>query len=116
MKKQITIYHNPSCSKSRECLQWLESCDQEVQIIEYLKAMPSEDDLLKIIDQLEGEVSSIVRTDEDDFKKAKFDTSDRKLVAKNLAKNPRLIQRPIVIVGKKAVIGRPLDAIKKIFE
>jgi arsenate reductase len=108
-----TIYHNPKCSKSREALEFLRSKGIEPTIIEYLKNPPSAATLKEIIGNLTGDKQAIVRKNESLYKKLGID--DKKLkdndIADLLTGNPTLIERPIVIVGKKAAIGRPLENI-----
>lgn len=110
----IEIYHNPRCSKSREGLQLLEDSNKDFKIIRYLEEDLSAKDFEKIISLLDIKPIELVRTNEviwkTHYKTKKL--SDVQVI-KALVKYPRLIERPIVINGKKAVIGRPP---KKILE
>lgn len=108
----ITIYHNPRCSKSRQGLQILENATKDFQIVKYLDAPLSEEKLKEIIDLLKIKPIDLVRTNEAIWKenyKGK-DLSDAQIIAA-MAQNPKLIERPIVVNGNKAVVGRPPEAI-----
>ncbi len=104
----VTIYHNPRCMKSRETLSLLESKNEEIRIVEYLKETPGMDELRKIINMLGIKPESLIRKGEPDFKdnfKGKT-LSDNEWIAA-MIKFPKLIERPIVIKGDKAALGRP---------
>jgi len=111
----ITIYHNNRCSTSRAALELLEKSGKEFQIVKYLEDVPSEEELTNIISLLGIKPIELVRTKEDLWKE-KF--KDKKLsgksIIKALVKNPKLIERPIVINGDKAVIGRPIENLLEI--
>lgn len=104
----IEIYHNPRCSKSRQTLEILENKNQEIQIIKYLDTPPTYEELKSIIDLLAIEPLQLVRKGEaiwkDEFKGKTL--TDKELITA-MVENPKLIERPIVINGNKAVIGRP---------
>ncbi|MFT5663283.1 MAG: arsenate reductase [Gammaproteobacteria bacterium] len=106
---RLTIYHNPGCSKSRETLQILKQRGIHFQVIEYLDQPPTKSELVKIIKMLGVVPSDLVRTTEAAFKKAEYklnSMSDEEVIDA-ICENPTLLQRPIVIYGNKAVIGRP---------
>ena len=104
----IVIYHNPTCSKSRESLEILETAKADHTVIKYLDQTLSEEKLGKIIKLLKIMPIELVRQDEklwkENFKDLEF--TDDELIAV-MAKYPILIERPIIINGDKAVIGRP---------
>ena len=110
--KKITILHNPRCSKSREALQILNDNKCEIEIIEYLKNTPSKKELKDVLMKLGLKPADIVRKKEDvfikKFKDKKFTDSEWLQI---LTENPVLIERPIVIDGYKAVIGRPPELV-----
>lgn len=108
MKSGVTIYHNPRCGKSRDTLAILQKKGAEPEIIEYLKAPPTKDELRGILKKLGMKPEQIVRSGEDVYKQkfAGKTLSDEQWLDA-LAKNPILIERPIVVKGSKAVIGRP---------
>ncbi|MBC9795676.1 arsenate reductase (glutaredoxin) [Sinomicrobium weinanense] len=111
----IKIYHNPRCTKSREGLAILEESGKEFEVIKYLEEVPSEKELREIVDLLGISPIDLVRKNESIWKenyKGKTLSDDE--VIKALAENPKLIERPIVIAGKKAVIGRPPENIKSV--
>ena len=111
----IKIYHNPRCGKSREGLQILQESGKDFKIIKYLEETPSLENLNKIINLLKIKPIELVRQNEKIWKEHFKNTnlSDDELI-KIMVKNPILIERPIVISGNKAVVGRPPTEILKI--
>lgn len=108
----IQIYHNPRCRKSREALQLLESQNLLHNVILYLEIPPSKSDLAIIIKKLNIKPMQLVRTQEAIWKseyKGKTLSDNDMIIA--MTKHPKLIERPIVINGDKAVIGRPTENI-----
>ena len=103
----ITIYHNPKCSKSRAALE-LVGERGDVQVIEYLKTPPTKRELEALVAKLGIEPEQLVRKGEDVYK-AKYagKTLTRAQWIDALVRDPILIERPIVVVGRRAVIGRP---------
>ena len=111
----IKIYHNNRCSKSRCGLEILENSGKEFEIVKYLDNIPSEKELREIIKLLNISPIQLVRKNEKDWKenyKGK-ELSDAEIISA-MVKNPKLIERPIVINGNKAVIGRPPESISSI--
>ncbi|HAO24705.1 MAG TPA: arsenate reductase (glutaredoxin) [Methylophaga sp.] len=110
------IYHNPRCSKSRETLALLESQQQDIEIVEYLKSPPSVDELTAILRQLKLRPRQLLRSKESLYKELQLDNadlSDADLITAMCA-NPKLIERPIVIKNNQAIIGRPPEAVLNI--
>lgn len=104
----ITIYHNPRCSKSREGLELLENSGKDFVVVKYLDEPISEAQLKDIISLLGIQPMELVRKNEAIWKtnyKGK-DLTNAQIISAMVA-NPKLIERPIVINGKQAVIGRP---------
>jgi len=104
----LKIYHNPRCSKSRQTLQLINDAKAEVEIIEYLKDIPTVSELKGLFIKLGVEASQIIRKGEPAFKenfKGKTLTNDEWINA--MIEFPKLIERPIVVKGDKAVLGRP---------
>ena len=105
----VTIYHNPRCSKSRATLALLEARGLKPTIVDYLKTPPSAAELKAILRKLELKPRDILRTGETLY--AELGLKTRKLdddaLVELMIKNPMLIQRPIVVAGNKAAIGRP---------
>lgn len=111
----IQIYHNPRCSKSRHGLALLEDAKVTYEVIKYLDAPPSNAELTAIIKKLGIKPVALVRTGEAIWKehfKGK-ELSDNEII-EAMVTYPKLIERPIVINGDKAVIGRPTELINEI--
>ncbi|MGW8122438.1 arsenate reductase (glutaredoxin) [Roseivirga echinicomitans] len=109
----LKIYHNPSCQKSRQTLQMIQESGEMITIIEYLKETPSEDQLRDILKKLGMKAEAIVRKSEAIYKeqfKGKTLTEDEWIAA--MVEYPKLIERPIVVKGDKAVLGRPPENVK----
>lgn len=109
----IEIYHNPRCRKSREGLEVVKKSGKPYKVIKYLDDLLTVKKLTKIVDMLGIEPIELVRTGEKIWKenyKSKALTNDEIIIA--MVENPKLIERPIVIVKKKAVIGRPKERIE----
>ncbi|WP_179339019.1 arsenate reductase (glutaredoxin) [Winogradskyella ludwigii] len=111
----IKIYHNPRCSKSRQGLSLLEESGKEFEIIKYLEDQLTKKDLEDIISKLDIKPIDLIRKNEAIWKSDyKGKTLTDKEVIEAMVKHPKLIERPIVINGTKAVIGRPTEAILEI--
>ena len=111
----ITIYHNPRCSKSRACNLMLEDFGEKVQVINYTKDLFTEKTLAEIIRLLKIKPLELVRKNEQEWKdnyKGKELTNNE--IIKAMVKYPKLIERPIVVNGNKAAIGRPMKAVQAI--
>ncbi|TYA71818.1 arsenate reductase (glutaredoxin) [Seonamhaeicola marinus] len=108
----IKIYHNNRCSKSRLGLGILEESGKAFEIVKYLEQVPSIEELTAIIEVLGIPPIELVRKNEaiwkQEFKGKELSNED---IIKAMVNNPKLIERPIVINGKKAVIGRPAEKI-----
>ena len=107
---KLTIYHNPRCRKSREALQHPESTDHEINIVNYFDSPLTGDQLDHLLQELDYSPEKLIRTTEAIWKsdyKGK-DLSDKELVNAML-EQPKLMERPIISNGKKAVIARPLE-------
>ncbi|SHG10244.1 arsenate reductase [Flavobacterium fluvii] len=107
----IQIYHNPRCTKSRECLAFLEETGQEYEIVKYLENIPTYEELKGIIEKLGIKPIELVRRKEkiwiENFKDKVLNDEE---IIQAMISNPTLIERPIVINGNKAVIARPLES------
>lgn len=119
MKKEscdeMKIYHNPRCSKSRETLALIQKAGISPEIIDYLVDVPTEAELKELIEVLGIKPYDLLRKGEADFKdnfKGK-DLSDDEWIAA-MVKFPKLIERPIVVKQKKAVLGRPPENVKEL--
>ncbi len=114
--RKFTIYHNPRCSKSRQALQLLRDAGIEPAIIEYLKTPLAKEQLRNISQLLGLRPKDFVRKIEKDFKDNDLSNSlenDDKIIDAMLL-FPKIIERPIVISGEKAVIGRPPENVQKL--
>ncbi|MBD3796884.1 MAG: arsenate reductase (glutaredoxin) [Campylobacterales bacterium] len=105
---KVTIWHNPKCSKSRQALEIVEQNGCEKEVVKYLEATPSKDQLKNVLKMLGISPRELMRTKEDLYKELdlKNETNDEKLIDA-MVQNPKLIERPIIIKGNKAVIARP---------
>lgn len=104
----LTIYHNPRCTKSRQTLQRIEEKGKTVQVVEYLKTVPTKEELADLVEKLGIKPEQLIRKNEADYKenfKGKELSDGQWLEA--MVKYPKLIERPIVVKGDKAIIGRP---------
>jgi arsenate reductase (glutaredoxin) len=113
----ITIYHNPRCSKSRETLALLEQNGVQPRIVEYLKTPPSAAELKAILAALGMKPEQLVRKGEDIYKSeyaGKTLTDAQWITA--LIKHPILIERPIVVKGSHAALGRPPENALKLLK
>ena len=106
---RLKIYHNPRCSKSRQTLQLIHDAGIEPEIIEYLKSPPDEAELDGILTSLGLEPQELMRKGESIYKELGLAAKSltRTQAIRIMIENPKLIERPIVVSGKKAVIGRP---------
>jgi len=113
MNKEIIIYHNSKCSKSRKALEIIRSKNIEPTIILYLKNKLSKIEVKNLLSKLGLSIRDILRTGEDEYKKNNLkneNLSDDELI-EFLIKFPKLLERPIVVKNNKAVIGRPSENI-----
>ncbi|ADJ27160.1 arsenate reductase (glutaredoxin) [Nitrosococcus watsonii] len=113
---QVSIYHNPRCSKSRQTLQLLREQGIEPVIIEYLKSPPTPAQLSEILQLLDKQPRDLMRQKEAEYEDNGLDNpslSREQLIAAMLA-YPILIERPIVLANGKAAIGRPPEKVLEI--
>lgn len=111
----VTIYHNPRCSKSRQTLALLQDKGIDPEIVEYLKTPPNAAEIAAILKKLEIEARALMRTKEAVYKELGLaDVTDEKALIAAMAENPVLIERPIVIKGSQAALGRPPEQVLEI--
>jgi len=112
----LKIYHNPHCSKSREALQLCEEAESEIEVVEYLKTPFDEVVLYDLLKKLGKKAHEIVRTKEEVYSQLELaaDSTEEEIIAA-IIKYPVLLERPIVVKGARAVIGRPPENIKTLF-
>jgi arsenate reductase len=109
---EYIIWHNPRCSKSRQTLALLEENGVEAEVVKYLDATPDADGIKAVLKLLGISARELMRTKEDIYKALdlKNEADEEKLI-QAMAENPKLIERPIVIKGNKAVLGRPPEKV-----
>ncbi|HEY6980720.1 arsenate reductase (glutaredoxin) [Reyranella sp.] len=109
----VTIWHNPRCSKSRQTLELLRKKGVTPVVREYLKEPPSKAEVETLIDLVGGDPAELIRDGEAEFKALKKNARElgRSDIARAIAAHPILLQRPIVVAGKRAAIGRPPEAV-----
>lgn len=112
----FTIYHNPRCSKSRQTLQLLEEAGIQPEVVLYLEQTPSAAELTEVINKLGISPRQLLRKGEDAYKEHNLSDdclSDQQLIDA-MVSNPKLIERPIVVKGDKAVLGRPPENVQSL--
>ena len=113
----MKMYHNPSCSKSRICLEFLQAEKMEFVLLSYLKNPLSVEELQDLLAKLKLKPSQLVRRNEVIFKeaqKASMLTEDE--ILQLMVDNPKLIERPIVEVDGKAVVARPIERLEALLQ
>lgn len=109
----VTLFHNPNCSTSRAALEEIQASEVNAEVVQYLKAPLDEAGLHTLLNQLEDPATELVRRDsyfkEQGLTDADVTTDDQ--VVKVLLEHPRLMQRPVLVRGDKAIIGRPKDRV-----
>jgi arsenate reductase len=112
MASPYTLWYNPRCSKCRQALELLRSKKIEPELRLYLEETPSVAEMQNLLQRVGGDVLSAVRVKEPEFRAAKLQpTSTLRAVAQALAASPTLIERPILVKGEKAVVGRPPERV-----
>jgi len=111
----MEIYHNPRCRKSREAIELLDSKKLEYKVIKYLEDVPTRKDFEKVLVKLNLKPTDILRKGETIFKekyKGKNFTDEEWITI--MLENPKLIERPIIIKGNKAVVARPIQNLENL--
>ncbi len=113
---KMKIYHNPRCSKSRQGLAILQESGKDFEIVEYLKNPVTFEELKGVLDKLGLDPVELIRKNEAVWKQEyKGKTLNDKELIQAMVSHPKLIERPIVVSGNKAVVGRPPEKIKELF-
>jgi arsenate reductase (glutaredoxin) len=114
--KKIQIWHNPRCTKSRETLELLKKNNVELEIVPYLDEPPSPARLDEVLRMLGLEPRDLMRKKETAYKDLSLDDTrrTRKELIQAMVENPILIERPVVIAGKRAALGRPPERVLEI--
>ncbi len=111
----IKVYHNPRCGKSREALKYLDEKGLEYEVVEYMKEPLTAGQLEGVLEQLDMNADELIRTNEaiwkEEFKGKELD--DEELILA-MIEHPKLMQRPIVVKGNKAVVARPAEEIENL--
>ena len=112
----VTIYHNPQCSKSRETLGLLRQRGLEPTVVEYLKSPPDQETLDRLLRLLEIEPADLLRSKEKEYENLGLagNLDDREALVGAMAAHPILIERPIVVAGDRARLGRPPQQVLEI--
>ena len=113
MSKNVSIFYNPKCSKCRLTMDILNDKGIDTTVVEYLDTPPSSDDLIEVLELLGLEPRDLMRKHEAPYKDNDLDDPNlsREQLIQAMIDNPILIERPIVINGNKAIIGRPPEKI-----
>jgi arsenate reductase len=109
-----TLFHNPRCSKSRGARALLDEAGVGYEVVEYLKAPPTRAELARLVEILVDPPAQLVRTGDAAFKELGVERAsldDPAAVVDLLAAHPALMERPVLVVGDRAVIGRPPERI-----
>jgi arsenate reductase (glutaredoxin) len=110
----VRIYHNPQCARSREALEYLQQQGIQPEVVEYLENPLGVEELRQLIRMLGIAPSSLIRVA--DFKRLELrPTNDYEKLLQLLAQHPVIMDRPIVVVGNQARIGRPLENLHDLF-
>nr|WP_315007119.1 ArsC/Spx/MgsR family protein [uncultured Capnocytophaga sp.] len=112
----LQIYHNNHCSKSRECLAFLREDEQPIEIIDYLNNPPSIAQIEELLRKLGIPPIDLVRKKEAIWKEVGCDSLSDAQIIELLHQYPKLIERPILIQGEKAIIARPLSVAQQWLE
>jgi arsenate reductase len=115
---ELKIWHNPRCSKSRQALSLLDENGVEKEIVKYLESNPTKEQIKELLEMLGfSSARELMRIKEDIYKELnlKNETDEEKLIEAMVA-HPKLIERPIIIKGDKAIIARPPERVTEFLE
>lgn len=117
MDDDVSVFYNPRCSNCRTARGLLEERGIEAELIEYLDEPPTREDLERVLRLLgTDDPRAIVRAKEDRYRELGLDGADRAALLDALVANPVLIQRPIVVVGDRAVVARPPERLLELLD
>ena len=111
---EVKIYHNPECSKSRQTLDLVRARGIEPEIVEYLENPPDVKTLEQLLAKLGIEPEDLVRKKEDLYEELNLEQVNRRELIAAMVENPVLIERPIVVTGERARLGRPPENVLEI--
>ena len=110
--ESIKIWHNPRCSKSRDSFKLLEERGIDAEVVKYLENVPTKEELTELLKMLDMSARELMRTKEAIYKELNLkDENSEEALIEAMVANPKLIERPIVIRGNRAVIGRPIEKV-----
>ncbi|MGB5653354.1 MAG: arsenate reductase (glutaredoxin) [Robiginitalea sp.] len=113
----ITIYHNPRCRKSRETLAIIQESGEDFQIVEYLKTPLNQKELKALLHKLKMQPDELLRKGESLWKeKFKGKTLGEDQILTAMAEHPKLMERPVVVKGQSAILGRPPENVRGFLE
>lgn len=117
MSDDVSVFYNPSCSNCRTARGLLEERGVDAELIEYLDDPPTREDLERVLRLLgTDDPQAIARAKEDRYRELGLERADRDTLLDALVANPGLIQRPIVVVGDRAVVARPPERLLEILD
>ncbi len=114
----VTLYHNPRCTKSRQALQIADNSGEQfsIDVVKYLDTPPSTDELRAILAKLEDEPARLVRRERwDELGVTADDVATSEGVIEVLSKHPSLMERPLIVTADRAFIGRPTERVSEFF-
>ena len=113
----VTLYHNPRCSKSRKTLELLEEYGVHPKIVLYLETPLNREEIAGLLRKLGLTAGQLVRRGEDEYKASGLgkDSSDEEILAA-MTKYPKLLERPIVVRGARAIVGRPPEKVLELID
>ena len=115
--QNIQMWHNPKCSKSRAAMELLENKNIDANVVEYLKQIPTKEQIKDVLKNLRISAKELLRTSEDIYKELNLNQiDDEETLIDFMVKNPILIERPIIIKGDKAVIARPIENLSELIK
>ena len=115
--QNIQIWHNPKCSKSRAAMELLENKNIDANVVEYLKQIPTKEQIKDVLKKLRISAKELLRTSEDIYKELNLkEIDDEDKLIEIMAEHPILIERPIIIKGEIAVIARPIENLSELIK
>ena len=115
--QNIQIWHNPRCSKSRNALNLLEEKGIKSNVVKYLEDTPNKKELKEVLKKLGINAKALLRTGENIYKELNLkDENDEEKIIDAMLLHPKLIERPIIIKGDKAVIARPIENLEELLK
>jgi len=113
--ENVTIWHNPRCSKSRNAAALLEEKGIDAEVVKYLDTPPTKEEIMEVLKMLGISARELMRTKEAIYKELNLkEVTDEEKLIEAMVNNPKLIERPIVIKDGKAAIGRPIENIMEL--